>query len=164
MINLIPNQYLDSHQKEALLDITKLQIDMTINEYDFCTHDASSVAFACVLNAIESITDDGMFYANVETTMGEVVNADDTSVQDLRFAIYELMTGTDDDVGQRISKTSAKKGSRFVVYHGRQRFETEQRPFESANGCSRFHFHQMTQNDNSTFVLPSSPPAIDRRI
>jgi len=110
MIGLIPDQYLDSHQKEALLDITKLQIDMTINEYDFCTHYASSVAFACVLNAIESITDDGMFYANVETTMGEVVNADDTSVQDLRFAIYELMTGTDDDVAQRISKTSAKRG------------------------------------------------------
>merc|ERR1711907_507318 len=78
------------HQNEALLDITKLQIDMTINEYDFCAHDASSVAFACVLNAIESITDDGMFYANVETTMGEVVTAD--------------------DVGQRMNKTSAKRG------------------------------------------------------
>merc|ERR1712176_1277579 len=26
MIDLIPDQYLDSHQKEALLDITKLQI------------------------------------------------------------------------------------------------------------------------------------------
>lgn len=115
MIDLIPDQYLDATKKDALLDIAKLQIDMTVNEYDFCTHDASSVAFACVLNAIESVTDDGMFYSSVETTMGEVLGADDTSVQDLRFAIYELMTGSDDDGVQRISKASAKRavGSSF---------------------------------------------------
>merc|ERR1712072_13392 len=102
MIDLIPDQYLDSSKKEALFDIT-------VNEYDFCTHDASSVAFACMLNAIESVTDDGMFYSNVETTMGEVIDADDTSVQDLRFAVYELMTGTDDNDGVRINKASSKR-------------------------------------------------------
>merc|ERR1712072_1536836 len=88
MIDLIPDQYLDSSKKEALLDITKLQIDMTVNE---------------------SVTDDGMFYSNVETTMGEVIDADDTSVQDLRFAVYELMTGTDDNDGVRINKASSKR-------------------------------------------------------
>lgn len=114
MIDLIPDQYLDSSEKEALLDITKLQIDMTVNEYDFCTHDASSIAFACMLNAIESVTDDGMFYSNVETTMAEVIDADDdaaTSVQDLRFAIYELMNGSDENEGNsRINKASSKRG------------------------------------------------------
>lgn len=99
MIDLVPDHLINSCEKETILDITILQIEMTINEYDFSTFDASSIAFACTLNAIESVMDDGMLYANFETTMGKVILVDvgdyvDGRVRDLRIAIYELMNGS----------------------------------------------------------------------
>ena len=108
MIDLVPDHLIDSCEKETIVDITRFQIEMTMNEYDFCTFDASSVAFACMLNAIESVMDDGMFYANFDTTMGKTILVDDVCVRDLRIAVYELMNGSDNDVCiQMKNKTTA---------------------------------------------------------
>jgi len=96
MIDLVPDHLMQSCQKETVVDIAKLQIEMIVNEYDFCTVNASSVAFACALNAMESVLDDGMLYTNFETTMRRTMMVDDSSIQDIRIVIYELMNGSDD--------------------------------------------------------------------
>jgi len=96
MIDLVPDHLMHSCEKDTVSDIAKFQIEMIVNEYDFCTFNASSIAFACALNAMESVTDDGMLYADFETTIGKTLMVDDSCVRDLRIAIYELMNGSDE--------------------------------------------------------------------
>merc|ERR1712025_225683 len=78
-------------QKETVSDVAKFQIEMIVNEYDFCTFNASSIAFACLLNAMESVVENSVSYSDFETIM-----VDDSCMRDLRIAIYELMNGRDE--------------------------------------------------------------------
>jgi hypothetical protein len=72
------------------------QIENVVNEYDFCTVKASSIAFACALNAMESVVADrSVLYSEFETTMAKTMMVDSSCVRDLRVAIYELMNGND---------------------------------------------------------------------
>jgi len=100
--NLVPDHLLSPCEKETILDITRFQIELTVNEYDFSTFNGSSIAFACMLNALESCSDDGMFLANFETTMGKTLLVDEYCIQNLRVAIYELMNGDDNDIRQKM--------------------------------------------------------------
>jgi len=95
MVNLVPDHLMHSCERETIADIAKLQIEMIVNEYNFCTFNASSIAFACALNAMESVIDDGMLFSEFETTMGKTMMVDDSCLRDLRIAIYELMNGSD---------------------------------------------------------------------
>merc|ERR1712048_200256 len=65
-------------------------------EYRFCGYNASSIAFACVLNAIDSVIDDDIFYTYFKTTMGNATMIDNSEVKNLRVAIYEFLNGNDD--------------------------------------------------------------------
>jgi hypothetical protein len=96
MIDLVPENFMLSCEKETILDIAKFQIEMIVTEYDFCAFNASSIAFACALNAVESVTDDCMLSADFGSMMGKTIMVDDFSVRDLRIGIYELMNGSDD--------------------------------------------------------------------
>jgi len=100
---LVPDHYLSPGKKATIIDITRLQIELTVNEYDFSTFKGSSIAFACMLNAIESCSDDdGMFLANFETTIGKTLLIDDEEcIPNLRLALYELMNGDDNDTSIR---------------------------------------------------------------
>merc|ERR1711907_198268 len=75
----------------------KLQIELTMNEYEFCRYDASSIALACLLNAIDGVVadegddDDMMLLSNIERTIGAAIDADGETIRDLRSAMYELM-------------------------------------------------------------------------
>jgi len=95
MVDLVPDHFMHSFEKETVVDIAKIQIETIISEYDFCTVKASSIAFACALNAMESVVADGMLYNEFETTMVKTMMVDDSCVRDLRVAIYELMNGSD---------------------------------------------------------------------
>jgi len=110
MIDLVPDHLMHSCEKETFLDIAKFQIELIVNEYKFCTFNASSIAFACALNAIESVMGDGMLYTDFETTMGKTIMVDDSCVRDLRITIYELMNSSDatNDI-QMNSKNSLTK-------------------------------------------------------
>jgi len=93
-------------EKEQIIDLTRIQIELTVNEYDFSTFNGSSIAYACMLNAFEIYLgsgnddddDDGMFLAHIETTIGKTLLVDEEEcIQNLQDAIYELMNDCDDD-------------------------------------------------------------------
>jgi hypothetical protein len=113
MIDLLPSDCIDSCSKETILDVARVQIELIVNKYEFCTSDASSIALACVLNAIESLTDDGMVCANFETVARKIMSIEHAVVQDLRIAIYELINGSDCNVDFQTtnSATAEKLGS-----------------------------------------------------
>eukprot|EP00531_Pseudo-nitzschia_arenysensis_P002637 CAMPEP_0116144378 /NCGR_PEP_ID=MMETSP0329-20121206/15975_1 /TAXON_ID=697910 /ORGANISM="Pseudo-nitzschia arenysensis, Strain B593" /LENGTH=294 /DNA_ID=CAMNT_0003639807 /DNA_START=44 /DNA_END=928 /DNA_ORIENTATION=+ len=95
MIDLIPDHLMNSCEKETVADITKFQIELAVNEYKFCTVNASSIAYACALNAMESVIDDGMLYSEFETSMAKTMMLDNSCVRDIRIALYELMNSND---------------------------------------------------------------------
>merc|ERR1712176_707594 len=116
MIDLVPGHLMHPCEKESVLDIAKFQIEMIVNEYDFCTINASSIAFACALNAIESVMNDSMLYNDFEVTMGNTIMVDSSCLRDLRIAIYELMNGSDDmnNIQMNNKNSSTRIGSSFV--------------------------------------------------
>lgn len=95
MMDLIPGHVMHTSEKDAVADIARIQVETIVNEYDFCTVKASSIAYACALNAMESVVTDGMLLAEFEANMGKTIMVDESCVRDLRNAIYELMNGTD---------------------------------------------------------------------
>merc|ERR1711937_624983 len=95
MIDLVPDHLMNSCERDTILDTAKFQIEMIVTEYDFCTFNASSIAYACAMNAVESVIGDSMLSADFGTSMGKTLMVDDSSLSDLRIAIYELLNGSD---------------------------------------------------------------------
>jgi len=95
---LISDHLLSPCEKETIIDLTQIQIELTTQDYAFSTVNGSSIAFASMLNAIESCTDNGMFLANFETTITKILQVDEEDIQKLQVAIYELMNGDSDDL------------------------------------------------------------------
>ena len=93
MMELVPDHIVGPTERETVLEISRFQIELSVNEYDFCRYQASSVAFAALLNSFESLVDDGMFFANFESTMSQAVGVNAASLRNLRIALYELMNG-----------------------------------------------------------------------
>lgn len=106
MIELVPDELLLSSEKDGIFDVTQFQTQMIVTNYDFCKFDASSIAFACVLNAIESVVDNDISCTNFETTMAKYLLVDNACVRDLRMAIYELLDNSTDAIGLRIRNNS----------------------------------------------------------
>lgn len=110
MTDLLPGNVLHSCEKETIMDISKIQIDLILKDYSFCMFHESTIALACVLNAIESVTEDDFFCSNFASFAGEIISVDHTVVRNLRIAIYELMNvGHSNDSIQTICKRTSTK-------------------------------------------------------
>ena len=97
MIDLVPAHLIDAGERETIMELTVFQLDLAISDYKFSRASASSLAFASLLNAVDSVVADGMFFANFENTMSGVIKVDHNSLRDIRIALYEAVNGTDDD-------------------------------------------------------------------
>lgn len=95
MMDLVPHHVVGVAERETITEITKFQTELAVNDYNFSRFQASSIAFASLLNSLESMSEDAAFVANFENTMAQAVGIDTTSVRGLRMALYELMNGND---------------------------------------------------------------------
>jgi Cyclin, C-terminal domain/Cyclin, N-terminal domain len=109
MMNLVPEQMLGASEREATIEVTRFQIEMSVNEYAFCCCPASSIALAAILNSIESVSEDGMLHAGFESTLGSAIGIDARGLRHLRIALYELMNGSGDMVMFPQNPASATK-------------------------------------------------------
>lgn len=95
--DIVPDDLLNRHEKETILDLVKFQIEMTIHEYDFSMYDGSMIAFACMLNAIESCYGEGAIFSNFEVAIGNILSTNNKTIRNyLRVALYELVNDNDD--------------------------------------------------------------------
>jgi len=115
MINdLILDTSLDCF-REIILDRTRQQIEMTVSHYAFCSYTASSIAFAAMLNSIEScLFDDDAFYTNFNNTVGKVLVVDATCIEDLQQMIYTQMEENDIHIGMIQSNVTKKHVSTYT--------------------------------------------------
>jgi len=110
--DLVPDNVLNPCEKEAIIDISMFQTELIVNEYEFAVFNGSSIAFACMLNAIESCFNDDMFFANFETTMEKTLLVDKSSIRYLRIAIYELINGDDNSICQNMVNNKSSTTSK----------------------------------------------------
>ena len=81
--------------KEIIIEETKTEIETLVNEYDFCTYNASLIAVACLLNSMEENVENIGFYDKFEKTIiGTILDIDLCCVQDLRIEIQEFRLDT----------------------------------------------------------------------
>ena len=98
LLDLVPDCLMDSAQRETVLDLTQLQVDLAVQEYAFSQYPASSIAFASLLNAVESVTTDDMFFRNFESTMSSAVQIELPAMRNIRISLYEAVNGGPDDM------------------------------------------------------------------
>merc|ERR1711865_270242 len=96
--------------REIIFDRTRQQIEMTVRHYAFCSYPASSIAFAAMLNAIESCSlDDDTFYTNFSRTVGNILAVDATCIENLQQMIYKQMEKNDINIGMIPSHMTNKQ-------------------------------------------------------
>lgn len=95
ILDFIPKNRLNFEDKQILLETTKEQVTAIANEYDFAVFDASSIAFASLLNSIESHfdtdTEDGLlFCSHFNMAIKQLLQLDDcVCIATLRRRIFE---------------------------------------------------------------------------
>jgi hypothetical protein len=96
-LELVPHEsILDDKSRKVILELAQYQIDASVLEYDFCTKSASRLAFASLLNAVESVYDDGMLCSYVESLISQAANINTHSFRDLRDQLYEAISSQTD--------------------------------------------------------------------
>jgi len=109
-MTLISNLVLDTSLdfRQIILDRTQQQIEMTVSEYKFCAYNASSIAFASMLNAIKSTFDDNTLYKNCIILVGNILAVDE-SINDLRQLMYKHMEENEINIGMIQSNVTKKR-------------------------------------------------------
>lgn len=105
---LIPPESLDAHAREVVAELAGYQADLSILEFQFATVKASHVAFASLLNAVQSIYNDELgFCESVAEIVTLTTDIDYGSLSGLRALLYEAIT---DQTGMEVitTGTSAK--------------------------------------------------------
>jgi len=117
MLELVPKGLIEQNEQKALMEVTQMQLDLASSDYDFCQHHASHVALSAVLNAIETVSDDGMLHADFEETLSKVMEIKLSAIRDIRVRLYEEIHGTDDDlVYMQDTYDSAHEGKRVKSF------------------------------------------------
>ena len=117
MLELVPKGLIEQNEQKALMEVTQMQLDLASSDYDFCQRHASHVALSAVLNAIETVSDDGMLHADFEETLSKVMEIKLSAIRDIRVRLYEEIHGTDDDlVYMQDTYDSAHEGKRVKSF------------------------------------------------
>jgi hypothetical protein len=90
-LDLIPQDVLDEKSRKVAVELTQYQVDLSVVDYAFCTKKASFIAFASLLNAVESVHNDGMTSSYVESVIAHSANINSHAFQDLRAKLYEAI-------------------------------------------------------------------------
>jgi len=105
ILDVVPDNQLNSSEKRIILDITKKQIEQIANGYEFSTYPNSYIAFASILNSVESWlygdnydsvggNCDVFFYTNFKKTIGTILQVDDYNcISKLQNMIHKKQHG-----------------------------------------------------------------------
>jgi hypothetical protein len=95
ILDLVPEHLLFESERQTVIELTQFQIELAMDQFEFCMLPASSIAVASLLNAIESVSSDGMFVADFETTVCNVAHVDGSGLRDIRVHLYESINGVE---------------------------------------------------------------------
>ena len=107
-LDLVPGYVLDEATRTTIMELAQYQTELAVCECQFCGTNPSFVAFASLLNAIDSL-DDAKLSRNFEIVVSRAAHIDSTRLLDLRVELYEAIAEETSD--QPISATLASKPS-----------------------------------------------------
>jgi hypothetical protein len=88
---------MDSTTQKTICDLANYQIELAVCDYHLSQSPASSIAFASLLNAIESVdAQDGRFSAYFASTACQILKIDLTRIQTIRVRLYEAVSQESD--------------------------------------------------------------------
>jgi len=121
ILSLVPVELLGHLERENVMEMIRLQLEVATIEYDFTTVHASTIAYASILNAIESISTDEMYIARFEYMMNQVLRIPLEGIHAIRIKLYEAInkfSGTEPVKLQSSSTTTESKTySNSTSYH-----------------------------------------------
>jgi hypothetical protein len=91
-LDLVPQDALDERSRTCAVELAQYQVDISVLNYGFCTSKASSIAFASLLNAVESVHSDSATCSYIESVIARSTKIDSHSFQDLRDQLYEAIS------------------------------------------------------------------------
>jgi hypothetical protein len=126
ILDLVPEHLLSTSERQTVIDLAKFQVELAMDKYEFCMMPASSIAVASLLNAVESVSSDGMFLAEFETTACNITRVKRKSLDSIRIHLYESINGTEpmdvhcscDSVAHGGDTSRCVKGNLYNSAHG----------------------------------------------
>lgn len=95
ILDLIPEHLLEADERQAVIDLTKFQVELALEQYEFCMMPASSIAMASLLNAVESVSSNDMFVDDFEPSACNVARVDVHALRSIRIHLYESINGVE---------------------------------------------------------------------
>lgn len=95
ILDLVPDHLLQPDERQAVIDLTKFQIELALEQYEFCMLPASSIAMLSLLNAVESVSTDDMFIDDFEPSACRVTRVDASDLRSIRIHLYESINGVE---------------------------------------------------------------------
>jgi hypothetical protein len=116
MLDLVPAHLMNAFERETIVELAQLQVDLTLTDYKFCQCSALSIGFASFLNAFENVTTGDIYhYANFETTMSEALPIDLNTIRDIRINLYEAVNGPE---AMDMEITTVNDDKKIGTYYG----------------------------------------------
>ena len=96
LMELLPQEILaDARMKQVILDLTLLQIELSISNSLFVTANASSVAYASIMNAMESLGQlNDHVLRQVGTFFAQALHLHAQSVEEMQNVLYQALASS----------------------------------------------------------------------
>jgi hypothetical protein len=103
-----PKQRLDDIARETLLELARMQTELAVKEYHLCLDDASTIAYAAIMNSIQCMDLPCDLQEHVGNLLALAIGIDGHSchLQDVQIRLYQAITGVPTHVTP-ISSTTA---------------------------------------------------------
>ena len=86
---------IDAATRQALLDLCQIQIDASLSRYEFIFERRSRLGLAALLNAANSLCEDGPIFLELEHVIHQRTNMTRDDLASLRYQLYECISSVD---------------------------------------------------------------------
>jgi hypothetical protein len=93
-LDLVHEDEVDVFTREAILDLSQLQVNESLLRYDFVSEKRSRLGLAALLNAADSLCDDGSISTGLEDIIHQCTSITPEDLAALRFQLYECISST----------------------------------------------------------------------
>jgi len=129
-LNLIPSDCINEHTRKVIVELVGYQADLSLSDFNLSRRPASFIAFASLLNAIESIfVKDIEFCEDIAQLIETATEIDPCALQILRGILYEAIIQTNVEcqsreessthapINKRMHRDSFSESPRSVFQH-----------------------------------------------
>lgn len=107
----VPLGMVDEKTRQTILELTEYQLDASVLCYNFCPINRSTLAIAALLNAVETITEDGRVLCHFESLVLTLRDEQRDAVGIIREDLYDAISSDESRPAAPCSKSIRKPPS-----------------------------------------------------